>query len=119
MDAKISVAAAVDRIGPHRIDLLRHHADIGFLAAVIGEAVVTQAVLQMTEQHDIVLERDVRTVMGPLQTDLRHRLVGGVPGVRQVVTDPDDRQHPAARRDDLPRVVQRGARVAAARPAPP
>ena len=61
MDAKITVAAALDRIGPDHTDLLRHHADIGLLAPVIGEAVVAQSVFQMTQQHDVVLERDIRT----------------------------------------------------------
>jgi hypothetical protein len=59
MDAKIAVAASLHCIGPYRADLLRHYADIGFFAAVIGEAVVTQSVLQVTQQHDVVLERDV------------------------------------------------------------
>src|SRR5262245_35940168 len=61
VNAEISIPATLDRIGPHHADLLRHHADIGFGAAVIGEAVVAQPVLQMPQQHDVVLERDVRT----------------------------------------------------------
>jgi len=60
VNAQIAVTAALDGIGPHCADLLRHHADISPLAAVIGEAVIAQAVLEMTEQHDVVLEGDVR-----------------------------------------------------------
>ena len=50
-----AIAAALDRIGSHHTDLLRHHADIGLLASVIGEAVVAQSIFQMTQRHDVVL----------------------------------------------------------------
>jgi hypothetical protein len=40
---------------------LRHDSDVGFVTAVIGETVVTQSVLQMAQQHNVVLEPDVRT----------------------------------------------------------
>jgi len=55
MDAKIAVAASLHCIGPYRADLLRHYADIGFFASVIGEAVVTQSIFQMTQQLGVVL----------------------------------------------------------------
>ena len=41
------------------LNLLRHHADIGTVAAVIAEAIVAETIRKMTEQNDIVLERDV------------------------------------------------------------
>ena len=59
MHAQISVAAARDCIGPDHADLLRHHADPGLLASVIGKAIVAQAILQMAEQHDVMLERNI------------------------------------------------------------
>ena len=68
MNAEISIPVTLDRIGPHHADLLRHHADIGPLAAVIGEAIIAQAVLQMTEQDDVVLERDVRAASAATST---------------------------------------------------
>src|SRR6185295_13485576 len=61
MHAQIAVAAARDCIGPDHADLLRHHPDIGLLASVIGKAIVAQAILQMAEQHDVMLERNIRT----------------------------------------------------------
>ena len=41
------------------LNLLRHYADIGTVASVIAEAIVAEAIRKMTEQNDIVLERDV------------------------------------------------------------
>ena len=61
MHPEIAVAAALDGVGPHCIDLLRHHADIGLVAAVVGKAIVAESVFQMAEQHNVVLERDVRS----------------------------------------------------------
>src|SRR5262249_46494322 len=33
----------------------------GLVAAVVGEAIVAQSVIEMTQQHDVVLERNIRT----------------------------------------------------------
>jgi len=60
IDPKIAVAAASDRIGSHRLHFLRDHPDIGLVAAIVCEAVVTKTVVEPTEQHDVVLEPDVR-----------------------------------------------------------
>jgi len=54
------VAAAHDRIGPDRLHFLRQHADIGLVAAVVDEAIEAQAVVKMTDERDVVFERDVR-----------------------------------------------------------
>src|SRR4029079_10515762 len=59
-DAQISVVAADDCIRPHGLNFLRHHADIGLLAAVIAEAVEAEPIVEMPEQNDVMLERDVR-----------------------------------------------------------
>ena len=61
VDPEIAVAAARHRVRHHRLHLLRHHADIGLVAAEIAEAVVAEAVVEMAEQDDVVLQRDVGT----------------------------------------------------------
>ena len=57
---KIAVATDSDRVGPYGSDFLCNHPDVTLLAAVIGEAVVTEAVVEPAQQHDIVLQLDVR-----------------------------------------------------------
>src|SRR5713101_8419177 len=58
-DPQIPVAAAQYRRGHDCLDFLRHHADIGLVAAVVGEAVEAKAVIEVAEKGDVVLERDV------------------------------------------------------------
>jgi hypothetical protein len=55
MDPQIPVAAMCDRVGSHRLHFLRDHPDIDLVAAVI-----TKTVVEPAEQHDILLEVDVR-----------------------------------------------------------
>ena len=52
---KIAVATDRDCVGSHFSDFLRHHPYIGLLAAIVGEAVVTETVVEPAEQHDVVL----------------------------------------------------------------
>src|SRR5262252_8438426 len=59
-DSQIAVAATYDRIRPDRLYFLRHHADIGLVAAVIDKAIESKAIIEMTEQGDVVLECDIR-----------------------------------------------------------
>src|SRR5689334_13916499 len=59
VNAQIAVAAARDRLWHHGLHLLRHHADKGLVAAEIAEAIEAEAVIEMAEQHDVVLQRDV------------------------------------------------------------
>src|ERR1041385_8158533 len=59
VNSQIAVAAARHRVRPHRLYFLRHHADIGARAAEIAEAIITEAVVEMAEQHDVVLQRHV------------------------------------------------------------
>src|SRR6185503_3691890 len=61
IDPEIAIASARDRLGPCRLHFLRDDADIGLVAAEIAEAVIAEAALEMTEQDDIVLQRDVGT----------------------------------------------------------
>ena len=60
MHPKIAVATDSDRIGSHGFDLLRNHPDIGLLAATVREAVVTKTIVEPTQQHDIVLQHNIR-----------------------------------------------------------
>src|ERR1043165_9151862 len=57
--SQIAVAAARDCIGPDHADLLRHHANPSLLASVIGKAIIAHAILQIAEQHDVMLERNI------------------------------------------------------------
>src|SRR4029079_18618597 len=59
IDAEIAVAVAHDRFRPHCFDFLRHHADIGLIAAEIAEAIEAEAVVELTEQADRMLGADV------------------------------------------------------------
>src|SRR4029079_15132928 len=52
---------AVTATRPHVLTFWRHHANIGLLAAVIAEAVEAEPIVEMPEQDDMVLERDVGT----------------------------------------------------------
>src|SRR6266699_3821583 len=61
VDPQVTVAAARHRVRHHALHLLRHHADIGLLAAEIAEAVIAEAVGEIAEQDDIVLQCDVGT----------------------------------------------------------
>src|SRR5436190_5014710 len=61
VDPQIAVAAARHRIRHHALHLLRHYADIGLAAAKIAEAVIAEAVGEMAEQDDVMLQRDVGT----------------------------------------------------------
>ena len=57
---KIAVATDKGRIRSYGSDFLRNHPDIGLLAAVVREAVVTETVVEPAQQYDIVLQPDVR-----------------------------------------------------------
>src|SRR5262245_43408901 len=59
-DAQVAIATAHDRFRHDVLHFLRHHADIGPGAAVVAEAIEAQAVVEMAEQGDVVLERDIR-----------------------------------------------------------
>src|SRR5690242_15980449 len=57
VNAQIAVAAACYCARHHRLHLLCHHADIGSGAAEVAEAVIAEAVVEMAEQDDVVLQR--------------------------------------------------------------
>lgn len=58
-DAQGAVAITYHRLRHDSLHFLRHHPDIGTVAAVVAEAIVTEAIGKMTEQDDIVLECDI------------------------------------------------------------
>src|SRR5215212_12164334 len=58
-DPQIAVAAAQYRRGHDCLDLLRHHADIGLVAAVVAEAVEAEAIIKVAEKRDVVLKHHV------------------------------------------------------------
>src|SRR5215472_9432172 len=58
-DPEIAVPTARHRPRHDGLHFLRNHAHIGTVAAVVAEAVESQPVVEMAEQHDVVLERDI------------------------------------------------------------
>src|SRR6187401_1096226 len=68
VDAQISVVAADDCIRSNDLHFLRHHADISLVAAVVAEAIEAEPAVQMPEQDDVVLERDVRAASAAATT---------------------------------------------------
>jgi hypothetical protein len=59
IDTQIAVTAAGDGLRHHRFDLLRHHAHIHLVAAVVAETVEAYSVGEPAEQDDAVLEPNV------------------------------------------------------------
>jgi hypothetical protein len=59
VDAQITIPAARDSLWHDLLHLLGDHTDIGFVAAVIAEAVEAKAVAEMAEQDNVVLQPDV------------------------------------------------------------
>ena len=60
VDPQIAIAPARHGIRHDRLHFLRHHADIGLLAAIVSEAIEAEAVVEMAEQLDAMLELDIR-----------------------------------------------------------
>src|SRR5580658_10444433 len=58
-NAHIAVRAARYRFRHHGPHLLRHHPDIGGVAAVVDEAIIAEAVVEPPEQYDVMLEAHV------------------------------------------------------------
>ena len=48
-DPQVSIAAAHDRLRHDRLHFLRHHADIGLVAAVVAEAIEAKAIVETAE----------------------------------------------------------------------
>src|SRR5271154_1911999 len=56
---QIAVSAAHDRSRHDSLHLLRHHADIELVAAVVGEAIEAKAVVEPPQQGNVVLEPNI------------------------------------------------------------
>jgi len=59
VDPQIAVAAAHDSFGHDRLDFLRHHANIRFIAAIVAEPIIAKAVIEMAHQDDVMFQPDV------------------------------------------------------------
>ena len=55
-DFQIAVAAALHRLRHDRLHLLCNNADIDLVAAIVAEALEVQAVVEMANEGDVVLE---------------------------------------------------------------
>ena len=64
-NAHVTVDAARYSFGHHDLHLLRHHPDIGGVSAIVDEAIITEAVVEPPEQHDIVLEAHIWSGRAP------------------------------------------------------
>src|SRR3954465_15565347 len=58
-DSQVAVVAAQHRGGVNCLHFLRHHTDIGFVAAVVSEAIEANAILEVADKEDVVLEHHV------------------------------------------------------------
>src|SRR6516165_11074667 len=57
---QVPVASAYHGPRHHVLHFLRHHADIGRVAAVIGKAIEAKPIVEHSQQDDVVLEIDIR-----------------------------------------------------------
>ena len=59
VDAQVAVLVADDCRRHDRLYFLRKDADIGFVAAIVAEPVEAEAIVEMTEEDDVMLEPDI------------------------------------------------------------
>ena len=57
--AQVSVGATRHRFRLHGAHFLRHHTDIGRVAAVVDETIIAKAVVEPSKQYNVVLKADV------------------------------------------------------------
>src|SRR3954454_3336088 len=60
-DPQLAVGALRDRLRHYRLHFLRHDADVARVAAVVDKAIEAEAVVEIAEERDVVLQRHVRT----------------------------------------------------------
>src|SRR5262245_18450895 len=75
-NAQHAVVATRHRIRTHELHLLPHDADIGLVAAVVGEAIEPKTVVEMAEQHDVVLDVDVGATATAASSATTHSAAG-------------------------------------------
>jgi|SRR5580704_10530830 hypothetical protein len=59
MHAEEAIRSPLDGLGNHVFHLLSDHADIGFVAAIVTEAIDAEAVWKPADEDDVVLEADI------------------------------------------------------------
>src|SRR5690242_1213561 len=64
-NAHVAVSADRDRFRRHALDLLRHHPNVSGVAAVVDETVIAKAVVEPSDEHDVVLEANVGAATAP------------------------------------------------------
>ncbi len=65
IDLEVAVAAACHRLRHQRLDFLRDDADISFTASEIAETVIAEAVVEIAEKDDVMLQRKIGTPATP------------------------------------------------------
>jgi hypothetical protein len=60
-DPQVAILPPRHCVRLNQLHILRHHADVSSIAAIIAEAIVAKAVGEMAEENNVVFERDVRS----------------------------------------------------------
>src|SRR4051794_62142 len=60
-DPQLAVGTLRHRLRHHCLHFLRHAADVTRMAAVVDKAIEAEAVVEIAEERDVVLQRHVRT----------------------------------------------------------
>jgi hypothetical protein len=58
-DLEVAIPTARDRFRHDCLNFLRHDADVRLGSAIVGEAIEAEAVVEMAEKGDVVLERNI------------------------------------------------------------
>src|SRR5215218_4143034 len=58
-DPQVTIAPTHHRGRHDRLHFLRHHANVGLVAAVVGEAIEAEAIFEVAEEEDVMLEHHV------------------------------------------------------------
>src|SRR5262245_40891283 len=69
---EVAIATSCDRHGHERLYLLGHYADIGFVTAVICEAIEAETIVELAEKNDVVLQPDIRSATATTSTAAAH-----------------------------------------------
>jgi hypothetical protein len=60
-DPQVAILPPRHCVRLNHLHILRHHADVSSVAAVIAEAIKADTIAEMTEKNDVMLDRDVRS----------------------------------------------------------
>src|SRR5262249_57299492 len=56
---QVAVPTADDCLRHHRLHFLRDHANVGLVAAIVAEPIEAQAIVEITEQRDVMFEHGI------------------------------------------------------------